>query len=700
MRLSYLLNDADRMQPDSIQAISYKGYLTKALRADKKGFPIRLRVGKGPGNEALLYFDRLPIEWRDALIMKFGRPEDTTKNNQLEKYFSISLEDKSKLNATRFDDGTYPTDVQVQQWAINAAVIRAILALKAQLETNRRKSGNGIGKVADLGSVWDIIRTELKAFNTILKNKYGITHNMAESERHLKKRLKDYERKGIDSVIDGRARNKAAQIVTPQMLQLWKNIYAGQKGFKPNYVDVYQTYCKFLEGKVSIVENETGELYDWKAPYFRIVSVRTVRNYQDDWKNAVATKVIRQGDRQKMLNNYKPYHKLKSPDFAGTMISIDDRQPPFEYETGKRMWFYLGLDVGADAFTTCVFGESKEGIIMEFYRQMVRNYHFWNLNLPRELEGEMALKASYLNTFLQEGVMFERVRIEANNARGKIIETRFNYIRNTLEKKLEGWKPRPFAIREDRQAGNDKQPFLTKEVIIQQSFEVLEEFNNMPHPNQELHPGMTRWDVFLEKQDPEGKPINWNSILKHIGYKQNTSMRVGRITLQGMHRVVGRDGQVALGNDLIDIMKQIEGKDVQVYWLDKEYGGEVMKALVYDMQGRVICELLDDLGYNRSSLERTDVDNERREITSAYKASVMSFLKSKGRDIKKVSIIELEQEEAPISGEIFTIPGIGKYQPANDAPPKKIEMPEFDNYDDWISEITIPQRSTLDRFTK
>ena len=94
---------------------------------------------------------------------------------------------------------------------------------------------------------------------------------------------------------------------------------------------------------------------------------------------------------------------MEMPKLAGSIISIDDRQPPFWYDKGKRMWFYIGIDIASRAVTTFVYGKSKTGIILDFYRQMVRNYHELGLNLPAELEAESALNSSFKNTFLQEG---------------------------------------------------------------------------------------------------------------------------------------------------------------------------------------------------------------------------------------------------------------------------------------------------------
>ena len=86
------------------------------------------------------------------------------------------------------------------------------------------------------------------------------------------------------------------------------------------------------------------------------------------------------------------------------------------------MWFYLGIDLGSEAITTWVYGTSKEGIILDFYRQMVRNYAEWGLPLPDEIECESNLNAAYREGFLKSGNMFQNVRIEANSARSKRCE--------------------------------------------------------------------------------------------------------------------------------------------------------------------------------------------------------------------------------------------------------------------------------------
>ena len=116
--------------------------------------------------------------------------------------------------------------------------------------------------------------------------------------------------------------------------------------------------------------------------------------------------------------------------------------------------------MGSEAITVWVYGTTKEGIIDDFYRQLVRNYTEWGFNLPLELEGEMSLNSRYKDTILSPGNMFKFVRIEANNARGKRIEAYYRPLRYGLEKKREGWIARPFALSEPNQSGPSEVPII------------------------------------------------------------------------------------------------------------------------------------------------------------------------------------------------------------------------------------------------
>jgi hypothetical protein len=647
VRLSYLISDIDRCTDNSLGVMSYSAYEKKACRYPE----FKLRAGLGPGNEVLISWDKLPDDWKKQCIDRFGNPQ--AEVSPLQRFFKMDGAAKLHYDKFQFEEsGDYLTPAQKKRYTVNASVLNALRDLKTYRE-NSRKSRNG-----SLRGLLKSLTGDAILFNNYLKATHNTQHTLPNNERSLSRKLNAYIRHGYDSLIDGRNNNNNAQIVTPEMIKIWKEIYAGQKNHKPTYFEVSVKYNQFLAGQADIINNETGEIYDHKAECFRPASEGTVYSYQELWENRIATHSIRSGDRQKFKGIYEPYHKLKQPEYAGSLISVDDRQPPFEYAAGKRMWFYNAIDLGSEAFTCWVYGETKEGIIIDFYKQLVRNYTEWGLPLPYELEGELSLNSSFVNTFLENGAMFQRVRIEANNARGKKIESYYRKLRYGLEKLRRAWLARPFALSESNQAHSGGKDLIPKNEIIEGCLRDIETWNNTLHSNQELHPGMTRWDVFLDKQHPQLVPTNWAGILPYLGTRTKSSMKAGRIMLQGKARVVGFDGKVALGETLINVMKKIEGHEVAVYWMEDSQG-DVLKSLVYDMQGTLICDLLGDLEYNRATLEQTDEDRANRTLQSAYSATVQGYIRRNAAEIERITIIERPVEQSTR----FKI-GVKKYTPS------------------------------------
>ena len=153
--------------------------------------------------------------------------------------------------------------------------------------------------------------------------------------------------------------------------------------------------------------------------------------------------------------------------------------------------------------------------------------------------------------------MFDSVRIEANNARGKRIEAYYRQLRYDYEKQREGWLARPFARSESNQAGPAQNMIIPYNQIIQGCLKDIQDWNNSPHS---VHTGKTRWEVFMERQHPNLSPTNWPALLYHMGYKTSTSCHTGIINLENKKFVLG-EGQVYAGDNLINAMKQVEGPE-------------------------------------------------------------------------------------------------------------------------------------------
>lgn len=635
----------------------------------------RLRA-QGPNTPTLVKWDTLPRDWQKLLVETFGEPQRQVRQSLFEKHYSRDSRAIEFYTNYQLTDGKLLPDEVIDEYTLNASVLNTV----ERIYTKRYELRKSLrGKVQD---IWTIVTNECNRFRDIQ------SHTLPANAASLRRKLKDYKKEGYEALIHGNFCNKSALKVDDRVKELLDSMFAYQTD-KPTPTKISRQYEGFLSGYVEVINNETGEMYDPKE--FPKISAATITNYLAKWSSKVGTHTIRSGNRQVWMSKFRPYHDMSQPKFSNSIISIDDRQPPFEYAKGKRMWFYNAIDLGSEAFTTWVYGQTKEGIIIDFYRQMVRNYTGWGLNLPAELEGEMSLNSSFLNTFLQEGSMFQFTHIEANNARGKRIEAYYRPLRYDLEKEREGWLARPFALSESNQAGAKPQPMVPYDQLAEGCLKDIETWNNMEHSKIK---GKTRWEVFTEMQNPEVKPTNWRAFLPYLGIKTETSCSVGQIKLNNKKYLIGENGRIVYSDRLTKLMDQIEGKELDVYWLDGN-NGQIMKALVY-LRGtdRCICEAVTKPAHNKAQIERTPEDIENYTAMAKYVSSVDAYINRQKKAIDKVTVIDNTPKTL---NNKFQISGLRKPITERIGPVEIME--DIEEEDDFFKGISTPfNKSLKDRF--
>ncbi|TDX84046.1 hypothetical protein [Epilithonimonas xixisoli] len=622
-----------------------------------------LQRGGGKKMKLIIDFDSLPEHVQKLL----GDPRKVEHN--LQNYYRTDSNAVDFYTMFRRPDGNSLIPAEQQRYITNSSIMTALIQLRENHIIERIKLN------MSLKGINTILCNESNSFNEYLERKKMPTHNLPTHPTRFKEALKAFDTEfkyngktfqynylSIIKDVDGKRKANSLK-VDDRVLTILNGLFTTMK-HKPSLSEIHRAYDAFLNGYAQVYNEDTGEVYDPKE--YPTLSESTVKVYLMKWENKSASYKQRSGNRQKYMSQFKPHHQLEHPKFAGSIISIDDRNPPFKDLTGKRVWFYNGIDLASECFTVFVYGKSKEGIITNFYRQLIRNYTEWGLNLPYELEAENSLNSSFTNTFLQDGYMFQNVRIEANNARGKRIERYFGALRYGIEKKRDGWLARPTAKSESNQSNSENVPMIPYDEIIENGIEDLFEWNNSPHSND---PTKTRWEYFLDNQHPELKPTNWQAILPHLGYPQKTSCNRGYIKLQGKDRAIAMNGEICLGNDLITALKTIEGKEIDVFWLD-DNSGNVLKALAY-YQGRFICEVQEMPKYNRAKLERTPEQDKARELQSAYVASVEGFIRLQERKLQRINIIH---QPKPQLKNGFFIPGMERKKNFIPLDPETVEI--------------------------
>lgn len=665
---------------------SYEALKMKINRESNFDYGIR-RLQRGcKNNQVLIDFDTLPREIQEAL----GDPRRC--QHIMEKWYRWDSDAVRFFNDFTFEEGGYLSDKHKNEYVLNASVLKAVHRYKEEHIIERSKKGQKAMRL------YEFMAKEAQAFQAILKTKHGnIQHTLPASDRNFRTIYDKFFQKGTYNgreydlsyaeLVDGRLKNENAKVVTSEIETLLNSMFA-KAGSKPNKLKVAKRYRLFKEGLIDIINTKTGEQYN-PADYKQL-DERTITKWLSKWQNQTPAYVLRQADRQKAIAISRPYIEMELPEFSGSLYSVDDRQPPFEYGPSQRLWLYNGLDVGSDAITATVWGRDKKGMILDFYRQILRNYTEWGIRLPAELEAETSLNISYKDSFLAEGAMFDWVRLEANNARGKIIENRNRRFRLELEKELEGWKGRPFAKDEANQPmpkdnQYNEQSYRSYESLVQQSLMIIEDWNNSPHPK---HKDMTRWDYFMSKQNPRLHPTNWKAILPHLGYHDKSSCHVGRIRLQGRNLFIGDNNEVLFGEPLIERLMILENQDVVIHWLDAN-DGAILKALIY-LGDTFICEGIPVVKPQRARIERTEKDDELIQIQQRYSATVEGFIKNRKNEIDPVLIVG---ETNGTLNSNFQMPGLNRYLPDNDD-----ALPIDEPDDSEFVTPTLPSQSILNKF--
>jgi hypothetical protein len=651
----------------------------KLSRDEKKPYGIkRAQRGGGAGCELLINYDTLPLIIREAL----GDPRRV--DSCLERFYSTDAAAVAYFSGVK--RGGVGLDATTQnECAVNAQVLNALIALRDERKRERVRRGQPVNK-----GLWQSLCDDAIGFNTILRIKHDEEHNLPTNERRLKEKIEDYEKLGYECLITSKFGNKNASKRTDEIAGLLESMFKN-KDIKPSATDVARQYDAFIGGYVELINTETGEQYNPKE--FKKLSNRTITSFLAGWQSSIATRLGRGGNRQKYMSEYEAFVSLKHPEYAGSIISIDDRNPPFWYEKGKRIWFYNAIDLGSEAFTCWVWGKTKEGIILDFYRELVRNYTEWGFNLPAELECESSLNSSFKNTFLKPGNMFSYVRIEANKARAKRIERYYGNLRYDIERAHPGWLGRPNAIREANEKRSDE-VIIPYNQLVKQCLGDIQIWNNMPHS---IYKDKTRWEVFCEKQNPNLSPTNWKGILPYLGDKASRTCRAANIKIGNTYYLLGDEGKICTGDDLIAILTKVEQKQLDIRYLTG-HNGQMLKALAY-INDKYVCELIEKPLVSRAQIEQTDQDRANMEIVSAYNNTITGYARKRKNNIEPVIVIDNREVTLNNKFQIFELTNVDEPGYLNVDDEREIEILEED-LELELNAVTMPfQRQTLgDRF--
>jgi hypothetical protein len=128
-------------------------------------------------------------------------------------------------------------------------------------------------------------------------------------------------------------------------------------------------------------------------------------------------------------------------------------------------------------------------------------------------------------------------------------------------------------------------------------------------------------EALTERTGEEARISRARRIDEHFrdGYRTTVKCYNGTIRIQNSDFLLGEDRQIATGLELRSFMKRVEGRYVDVYWLDDNG-----RHYVY-LGDRYICEVVAKPVFSRARIERTPEDEANFELTYKYLSTVLSF---------------------------------------------------------------------------
>lgn len=646
VRLAYVVSDMDKAMPQSLALISYSAYEKRAARTE--GF--RLRTARGNGNDVLLSWSNLPHDWQQKLIATFGDPTKEARPNLVEQFYLRDPKAADYYANYLRPDGKMLDAKKIKEYITNASVLNAVIKAESHSKAKRKAMGGSTAPV------WDIIVQDVEDLQTTLG------HTLKTPS--LRRILREYKLDGYCSIISGKLGNDNRRKVTALVEKMLLSLYTMPN--KPFSTSVHQLYVSFLEGKIDVVDRNTGEFFN-RADFMRNgepieICEQTVWNYINNPENRAIVDKSRM-DSLDYNNTHRPHARRHAPTYSFSKVSMDDRDLPRKINGGERVKAYYAYDVTSGAVVGYAYSRSKdEKLFIDCLRDMFRLIDKQGWGVPMEVEVENHL----VNKFFDDlGVMFPILRICApGNSQEKHAE-HFNKAKKYGTEKnsqtgIGRWWARSEAFRVKRNKVNDEYTERTYayDALVADDIKAIADYNNQLHPKQKKYPGMTRWEVLCTNINPKVAQPNRAVWMRSIGNHTVTSIKRSKF-------VTVKYNEYELPNPAIIGRLKPNNYTVDAYWLQNEFGD--IKEIYLYQAGEYLCKCELSTTFNTAKAEWETSDKEAYNQQSAYTARFDHMVK-KGRETKiiKPEIISTKVLEALAASEAEVIAQPSKEREATD----------------------------------
>lgn len=286
------------------------------------------RRAKGRGVKALVDVMTLPKATQKELIARYGLPEKPTIKAEVVEVArdvkALNYYNQYRYYNRQGEEQSLPSDI-ILEYTLNASILNVLVQEEKRLRAMGNKLNNNR---TDIGGI-------LLSLSEALRREYG--HNLPASDRRLKEKLRDYKKKGYQTLISRAMGNSNSTKITEEAgeylvaLKLSKIPTLSHE----EILEAYNYKCK-----------ETG----WKP----LESIQALRNYL--YSPAVKPKWY--GGRVGELSAYQVYgykHKTTMPEKRDALWYIDGTKLNLYYNKEGKLATAMVVEV-IDAYSDCLLG--------------------------------------------------------------------------------------------------------------------------------------------------------------------------------------------------------------------------------------------------------------------------------------------------------------------------------------------------------
>jgi len=404
--------------------------------------------------------------------------------------------------------------------------------------------------------------------------------------------------------------NDHARKVSPKaenlILALWKNKN------KPYKKEVTRLYNEFATGNEVIVDKETGEVFDPKDFRYKgrpmNISGATSWKIITDPLNDVATATRRDGNYHTMVEK-RPFVFRSNPLMSLSKISMDDADLSRKMTNGESVHRYMAFDVASGYWFTPSYSPNPLTVedVIQCFRNMFCELDIYGLPVPGEIEHEHHLMDNLMEKGLRKCFPFTTI---SSHSRNKRAEHGIKSLKWGVAHKNNHTYGRFYGIGVYRKVrfkskGEFKEKRFGYEEIVMDDLRDIMEHNNALHPNQELYPGKTRYQVFLENYNCNLPVPEKHYLYYFIGNKTCTTIR------NNNHFKCNHETYLIDDFACLKAMKPNNNR-IEAYWIPE--GDDGRAAQVYLYQGEQYigsASPVANLVFNEARVEQTPDDIHR-----------------------------------------------------------------------------------------